>query len=450
MNSWSARRRFIYGGSVVIVVALIFGTVFWKLFYRPPTCSDGFKNGDETGVDCGGSCQRICTSDALAPVVLWSKVFNISGDVYSAVAYVENPNINSKNQNAKYEFRIYDENGKQITVKDGSTSIPKGKKFAVFETGLVLKGLKPKSSDFVFTSFAPWEKDLEKDPDISINYGTLTSTTSPKISGSITNNSSNSVSELEIDVFILDNNENAVAASRSFIDNLSPKTTQDFVFTWPKPLNLGVEACANPADIAVDLDRSGSMRSEAANPPEPFTTVISTAENFIKNLTSNDQVAVFSFGNNSKIENMLSDKNAALLAVSNLNLGTSTEQTNIFSGLSDSFSELTSQRAISGNKKVIVLLTDGVPTEPKDTNIPDNPIISAQKVANDIKNAGIEIYTIGLGQNVNEGFLRSISTDDAHYFPAPNKETLSGIYTKIGTSICSKKPNVITVIYRII
>src|SRR5690606_26707099 len=23
----------------------------------PPTCSDGIKNGDETGVDCGGSCE---------------------------------------------------------------------------------------------------------------------------------------------------------------------------------------------------------------------------------------------------------------------------------------------------------------------------------------------------------------------------------------------------------
>ena len=47
------KRRLIYGGSVLLVLALIFGTIFWKLLYSAPTCSDGVKNGDEKGVDCG-------------------------------------------------------------------------------------------------------------------------------------------------------------------------------------------------------------------------------------------------------------------------------------------------------------------------------------------------------------------------------------------------------------
>ena len=73
---------------------------------------------------------------------------------------------------------------------------------------------------------------------------------------------------------------------------------------------------------------------------------------------------------------------------------------------------------------------------------------SAIQVADDLKSKGIEIYTIGLGKDLNEGFMKTISTDDAHYFSAPKKEVLGEIYKTIGTGLCPKKPNVITVIYR--
>src|SRR3989344_3779712 len=137
MASWATKRRFMYGGGVILVLTLVVGIVFWSIVYSAPTCSDGVRNGEEKGVDCGGACQRICTSDALNPIVLWSKVFNISGDVYSLVAYVENPNINSKNRRAKYQFKVYDTDNKLITVIDNL--------------------YKRTSQDFVFT----WQKAFE-------------------------------------------------------------------------------------------------------------------------------------------------------------------------------------------------------------------------------------------------------------------------------------------------
>jgi len=436
-----------------LVLALLIGGIFWQIFYTAPTCSDGRQNGGEKGVDCGGSCKNLCTSDTLTPVVLWSKTFNISGDVYSSVAYVENPNINSKNSKATYQFRIFDGDGNLITVKDGETSIPKGKKFAVFETGIVIKNSKPKSTDFQFISFSPWEKDTEKDPDISLKYGTLVSTsTIPRITGVISNNSLQSVPEIELVVFVLDGNENVVAASRSFVDNLVKRTSQDFVFTWPKPFDLGVEVCTAPLDIVLALDKSGSMKSESTNPPEPFTTVVNTARNFVKNLTGNDQVSIISFGTNLNTESFLSlNKQQAISAIDNLALSTTTlEQTNISGGLNLSINELRSSRSKADSKKVIILLTDGVPTEPKQAGSPNYPTISAQTIASDIKSSGITLYTIGLGQSVSDEFLKSISSDDSHYFYAPTKGNLANIYNQIGQGLCQRKPNVITVIYRVL
>jgi hypothetical protein len=449
MASWAAKRRFAYGGIVIVILALLAGSVFYKLVYKAPTCFDGVKNGDELGVDCGGACQKICSADTLPPVVLWSKIFNISGDVYTATAYVENPNINSKNPKADYEFKIYDANNKLLTVVKGETSIPKNKKFAVFETNITLKNATPKSADFAFTSFANWMKDTSPEPDINLVYSPLLSaTSSPRITGTITNNSTQSVDGLELAVLVLDANENVVATGRSFVDNLFAKTAQDFVFTWPKPFNLGVEACNAPVDVALALDKSGSMRSEGSNPPEPFTTVLDTAKEFVNTLVADDEVAVTSFGTNSKQESALSaDKSVALSAIGALSLGTTSENTNITGGLTDAWNELRSDGR-PDSKKVIILLTDGIPTEPTDAAIPDYPTVSAQKTAKDIIASGVTIYTIGLGKSASSAFLKSISTDDAHYFEAPSKDALSGIYKAISSNLCTKKPNVITVIYR--
>lgn len=453
MASWSIKRQIYYGTTFFVIAGLVAFGLFWKVFYNAPSCSDGFQNGDEKGVDCGGSCKNLCTSDTLTPVVLWSKIFHISGDVYTAVAYIQNPNITSKNPKATYRFNIFDANNKIIETKEGETSIPKNKKFAVFETGLVIKDKVPKTTDFEFLSFSPWQKDPEKENSVDIKYGSLISTTtSPKITGVITNTSQNDIPNLELDVFVIDGKENVVAASRSFVDNLVKGGSQDFVFTWPKPFDLGIESCKNPLDLVIALDRSGSMKAESTNPPEPFSTVLTTAENFINNLRDNDYVGVVTFGNNSKLESSLgSNKSQAISTISSLALSTTTlEQTNIDSGLSEALRQLSSGKERTDSKKVVVLLTDGLPTEPKSVTQSDYPQVAAQRTASSLKENNVIVYTVGLGKNVSESFLKSISYDDNHYFFAPSKDVLSSIYNQIGNSLCERKPNVITVIYRAI
>jgi len=236
MALWSTKRRIMYGGGVVLVMAIAIGLFVLNYLYKSPTCNDGIKNGNEKGIDCGGSCTTLCRADTLSPVVLWSKTYNISGDVYSAVAFVENPNVNSENQKAGYQFKIYDNENRLIMVKNGVTAIPKNKKFAVFETGIILKNSKPKSTDFAFTSFDPWIKVVAKEPDISLQYGTISSvTTTPKLTGKIINKSLQNIPKVELVVLVLDDRENAIGVSRTYIDDLQKNTSQDFVFTWQKP-----------------------------------------------------------------------------------------------------------------------------------------------------------------------------------------------------------------------
>jgi Mg-chelatase subunit ChlD len=451
ISAWSAKRRILYGGGFVLVCAIIVSLLFFHFFYRAPSCSDGVQNGDETGVDCGGSCATLCSNQTIAPIVYWAKAFNVLGDVYNIAAYVENSNIDSKNPQASYDFKVYDANNILIAERTGTTFIPKNQKFIIFEPDLTIQNKIPKRVDFEFTDFAPWQKDVTTDPSISVTYSPLQSTTtSPRITGTVTNNSDQNLDNgLELSVLVLDSNQNAVAVSRTFTDPMPQKTSQDFVFTWPKPFSLGVQSCQSPVDVALSLDRSGSMKSEQANPPEPFSTVKQTAEDFINTLQTGDNVAVVSFGSAATVESLLSgDLSKAVSSIDALSLGTTSEQTDIGDGLLSAETQLDS--ATDNNKKIIILLTDGVPNEPTVTGNSSYPSVYAQSAAESLEASGTALYTIGLGKSVDTNFLQSLVPNDSYYFFAPTKSDLSAIYNTISSSLCVKKPSVVIVLYRIL
>ena len=74
-----------------------------------------------------------------------------------------------------------------------------------------------------------------------MEYSTIISaSTTPSIVGTVFNKSMQNIPKIELVVFVLDSKENVVAASRTFIDNLSRNSSQNFVFTWQKPFDKEV------------------------------------------------------------------------------------------------------------------------------------------------------------------------------------------------------------------
>ena len=69
--TWATRRRFII---VLILVVVFGGLAFWHFsssLFVAPTCSDHKQDGDEVGVDCGGTmCTVMCASQVSVPTVL--------------------------------------------------------------------------------------------------------------------------------------------------------------------------------------------------------------------------------------------------------------------------------------------------------------------------------------------------------------------------------------------
>ncbi len=235
MNMWSTRRKIFYisGALVIALILITIPTLFF--LHKTPTCFDGVQNGAETGTDCGGACQLICSAETVNPTILWSRAFKVAESVYSAVAYIENPNINSEAW-ATYVFKLYDANNVIIATQENSTLIPKNKVIAIFEPNINTQGKIPARITFEFTNTLAWNRNDETPPNLLVTQKVLTGEIEkPRIDAIVRNNSLVPVNRIEVVAIVYDNKENAIAASRTFVDSLARDASAHVTFTWPLP-----------------------------------------------------------------------------------------------------------------------------------------------------------------------------------------------------------------------
>jgi hypothetical protein len=247
-NSWANRRRAVVLGVVVLVLTGIGFAIFWYFWYKPPTCFDKTKNGDETGIDCGGSCSQICNSDMVQPIVRWDpRMFEVSTGLWNMLVYVENPNANIDATYAPYTLTVIGDNNEVLYKKEGATILPKNKTVGIFEGGIIIKNDKqPKRAIFELGNKITWQKNENTGEDITITHGTLQNLDSaPKVSANIKNNGAGEIKNIELVIAVFDGSDNAIAASRTFVEDLKKNENADVVFTWPRSFQ------ATPARIEI-------------------------------------------------------------------------------------------------------------------------------------------------------------------------------------------------------
>lgn len=211
---------------------------------KEPTCTDGRMNGDETGVDCGGMCARVCSFEADKISVLWSRTFRVVSGRYNAVAYLENYNRGAAVRSIGYRFRFYDKDNLYIGKRDGQTFIPPGGKFVVFEAAVNLGSSVPVFTIFEFTEAPQWfaapaERLRERRITVS-NVNFVNQDTSPRLYATLRNNSLFSVSEVGAVVLLRDDKGNVVNVSRTYLEEMKGEEEKEIVFTWPEPMTENI------------------------------------------------------------------------------------------------------------------------------------------------------------------------------------------------------------------
>ncbi len=236
--SWSSKRKTSIILVVVIILVILFAFIGYKIIYRAPTCNDGYQNQGETGIDCGGPCSLVCSSEALSPVVTWKRLFLVGSNVYNAVAYIENPNANAGANNVGYRLRVFNSDGISIYERHGETIIPAKRSVPILETGIALGSQTPVRIEFVFEDPIIWKKETATNNPLSVNSINLDgATTTPSLNAKIQNSDVASYKNIEVVAILYDENGNAMGASRTFIDNINGGETVPVNFNWPTPFS---------------------------------------------------------------------------------------------------------------------------------------------------------------------------------------------------------------------
>lgn len=234
MSRWSRQRQIIIGLLVIGFLVMVSGFLIWFL-WPTPSCNDGTKNQDETGIDCGGSCPQIC-SNAVTPLkVLWSRVLLARSGEWYVVAQIQNQNHNVGSPKVSYSLKLLDAAGGVVGRREGETFINPDETTVILEPNIVVTSGRTPTRALVTINPPVWAKPAQEVPIFSTNRKSFINDPAPRLGAVITNPGVVAFNDIEVLVLVAGNDENVFAASRTLVDRLNPNESRDIYFTWPTP-----------------------------------------------------------------------------------------------------------------------------------------------------------------------------------------------------------------------
>lgn len=240
-SAWATKQRskiLFWLGSIGFVV---FAAYIMIGMYQPPSCYDRKLNQDEIGVDCGGVCALMCPSQVRPLNTVWSRTLQASPSLWSAMAYVENPNSTGKVDNAKYRFIVYDRYNEVILEREGSMFITQGGIVPVFEGRIDPGDRIPYRTEFEWIEPLVWTKigDLYS---VTVEEQVLSKNTEqPEITASLVNKEPYPLEDVEVVAIVFDVNNNAIGISKTYVDMLSARGKSRITFSWTSPFGSRAE-----------------------------------------------------------------------------------------------------------------------------------------------------------------------------------------------------------------
>jgi len=438
-------RRIWYGTGFASFWVLVGVLIYFTNFYQPANCFDGMLNGDEIETDAGGSCVRLAASSVMQPSVVWAESFEITPGQYNATAYIENRNLQAGTPELNYTFTLYS-NGTVVAERSGTTVLPPNSSYPVFEGRLFTDGQTVTDTQLVLTPpelWLPAQTGSEQFRAIDIDLQNIDAR--PELDVTIENTALTRAENVEVVATIFNDVGRAVTASETFIESFAPRSTQAIQFTWPNSIAKTVRSCSIPTSVILGIDLSGSMNNDQASPPQPVTDALAAASSFVGTLQPTDQVGVVTFATEAAtVQTLTADQPAASALISSLTIAAESETgfTNTAAALQAASAELSSTRHDQNARRALVLLTDGLPTAAGDTDA----IALATAAAADLAQSGADVYVIGLGDQVDQTFIRSIASTPANAYLAPTRADLTQIYSQITAALCEVGPTKIEVI----
>ena len=235
MSSWSKRRRLTYlSVAIVILVGAVIVPAFF-VFYHPPTCFDGLKDGNEQGIDCGGGCQRLCPSAFLPPSVAWSRFEQVAPGLYNVGTYIVNPNTDGEAMDAPYHVALYDAQGGLIVDYTGTVTLPPHRNTLAFQGAVNVAKRIPAKALFEFTAIPNWHKRSDPLSDLVIGDKSYSEDDSgSSLTVALKDPGVQPLDNIGVSAVLYDKDGNAIGFSHTVVDEIPANGQAIAPFTWPE------------------------------------------------------------------------------------------------------------------------------------------------------------------------------------------------------------------------
>lgn len=231
---WARKREWTVIAVLTAFTLAVLAILAFAILYKTPTCTDQKLDGDERGVDCGGSCSTVCSADAEKASVRFARVLQQSGRD-DLIAYIDNPNTDVYARNVRLVLDFYSADG-HLTEKHAQLSLPANR-----TTPLFLPGIVNAPVERVFVSFAngspQWTKGtgaseiLPKASNLSVSGADA----EPHLTATVTNVTAYAEHAVPFVATVFDADGTVIAASQTVVPLIPPQGSAQAVFTWNEP-----------------------------------------------------------------------------------------------------------------------------------------------------------------------------------------------------------------------
>lgn len=246
-----------------IVFLLIMGVFFYGLFYLffspatyPSHCFDGVKNRDETGIDCGGSCQECEEQEEVLIRVSQKNLFPTENGV-GLVIEIQNIDTKQAIESFDYTLTIKDIAGNNIDRISGSSFIYAGEIKHLIFPSLSISFSEVGSVDMNIDEVQYSYNESFKKPNIIIR-STQFSEDPLRLKGTIVNNETNSFSNISVYALLYNQSNILVGGSRTVIDELGSLESRDVQIVFSPDLSLQKEIAQGLTLFKNTLERGDS------------------------------------------------------------------------------------------------------------------------------------------------------------------------------------------------
>jgi hypothetical protein len=233
MSSWSKRRKSLYALVAIVVLVGAVGVPAFRFFYKAPSCFDGVKNGDEQGIDCGGSCQKLCASAFIPVTVAWTRFEQVIPGEYNVGAYLINPNTDGGAKGVPYHFVLYDQSGVPVSDTKGTVTIPPHRNTLAFQAAVSTAESVPVRAFFEFTAPPDWIKENDTLAPLQIADKNLTTGVGTSLAVTLHNSAVVPLDHLDVYAVLYDKDGNTLDFSKTIVDRVPAQGDSIAPFTWP-------------------------------------------------------------------------------------------------------------------------------------------------------------------------------------------------------------------------